>query len=222
MSGTYGRRKSGSGIKRGAAPVEDDETGGMQSLLDVVTKRFVREGRGSYSRMIIMAKTDGDHGDHSVEVEGIVDSVKHHSKVTGFCLEQLGSLMIVIECDPDILLPFLRGLIKYAGVASEGEESPRLDELRVIASVEDAAKQYFPAFRPLSLTLVKEKDIDMDQEYGDMTAAGTSIHVNIMKIGHTIQETVDEVRSESNRSRFAVSYRLYNISDSPAKRSKQA
>jgi len=167
-----------------------DQSDQLTSLLDIVTKRFNHEGRGSFSRMLIIAQTDGDHGDHSVQVQRIVDDVKHHAKVTGFCLEQMNSVFIVIECDPEIIMPFLKALVAYS---DEDAETFCLKELRVLASVEDAAMQYFPAFQPLSLSLVKEKDVDLEQEYGDMITAGTSVHINMMKIGHTIKETMSEV-----------------------------
>merc|ERR1712224_1035248 len=124
------------------------------------------------------------------QIEDIVESVRHHAKITGFCLEQASTLLIVIECDQDLLPIFMEKVADYADEEAGGDA--RLKNVRVVASVEDAAKQYFPPFRALSLSLVKEKDVDLEQEYGDITSAGTSVHLNLMKIGHTIKKTMSE------------------------------
>eukprot|EP00941_MAST-03F_sp_MAST-3F-sp1_P002828 g2828.t1 len=179
--------------------VKEEETGGDEiptgelppSLLDCIQARFAHEGRGSFSRLLVAGQVTDKFGNGESLMDLIVylNEQSENCTITGFGLQQAQSCAILVECLPDSVPSFLRGLLQLTTV----------NNLRVISSSEDVGVQYFLPFQIVSVTLQKEGEIDLEVDSGDLTTAGSDVYVRLLQIGQHMKEG-----SEKSYSKFST------------------
>ncbi len=162
------------------------EVGLPPSLLDTISDRFKRQQRQSFSRIVVAAKVTDKfgQGDSVLQMVNKVNAAfPKDSGVTGFGLLQSGTCLLLLECVPDAIPMFVRLLVDGSGEGGQGE---LMSGMRVVAQSEDVGQQYFLPFEMLLVNLPKEGDIDLEQEEGDLTTAGSNMYVKLMQVGQAM------------------------------------
>jgi len=157
-----------------------EKAGPLLSLLDLQLQRMPPGGTVSRLAYAAVLKSSGE------EHEQFFASFPNRRDLTGICLVQDNTLFSILECHVEDMFPILRAVNKMKCIKSAN----------IIANSEDCPSRLFPEWQHTAVSLEKESEVELDEEFVDSPTCGYDVYKRMLEFSESLSSAADIATSD--------------------------